>query len=131
VALLYPCINYLCSVKTTLKFKQSIHSLCTKPLAWSPVQVKLDSDKWKLCKLRLFITFNNVANTNCHGVWDFVLLYLPGTTVFALICFHLLARTPNLEKKSIYSNKFCHNFVIFHKSCKLFYLLSLVFYMFI
>ena len=32
------------------------------------------------------------------------------TSVFALIFFHLLARKPNLEKCSIYSNKFFHNF---------------------
>ena len=30
--------------------------------------------------------------------------------VFALICFHLLAQKPNLEKFSIYSNQFFHNF---------------------
>ena len=30
--------------------------------------------------------------------------------VFALIFFHLLTRKPNLEKLSIYSNKFFHNF---------------------
>ena len=30
--------------------------------------------------------------------------------VFALIFFHLLAQKPNLEKLSIYSNKFFHNF---------------------
>ena len=30
--------------------------------------------------------------------------------VFACILFHLLARKPNLEKSSIYSNKFFNNF---------------------
>jgi hypothetical protein len=36
-----------------------------------------------------------------HDLWP---------TVFALIFFHLLARKPNLEKFTIYSNKLFHNF---------------------
>jgi len=37
-------------------------------------------------------------------------------TVFALILFHLLARKPNLEKFSIYSNKFIHNVHLYESS---------------
>jgi hypothetical protein len=76
------------------------------------------SSKWILLKAKR-------ASTYLYHVWAQSILwivylnisfkkeldiYQASVSVFALISFHLLARKSNLEKLSIYSNKFFHNF---------------------
>jgi hypothetical protein len=56
-------------------------------------------------------TYIYMYNQNSQVFWcEYESVKSKPTTVFALIFFHLLAQKPNLEKFSIYSNKFCNNF---------------------
>jgi hypothetical protein len=59
-----------------------------------------------------FLKINPIRShyrSQCRNVLNTILSNIL-RPVFALICFHLLAQKPNLEKFSIYSNQFFHNF---------------------